>query len=57
VRQDGAAFGVANGTNLNVYELLQRVNQQAASGVLYAGTAPLRDLCEDLFERLNRASN
>jgi hypothetical protein len=57
VRQAGAAFGVANGTNLNVYELLQRVNQRAVNGVLYNGNAPLRGLCEDLFERLNRAGD
>jgi hypothetical protein len=55
VHQDGAAFGVAKGTTLNVYELLKAVNQRAVAGVLYNGDAHLRDLAEDLFERLNRA--
>ena len=31
------------------------VNQRAVNGVLYNGDAGLRDLAEDLFERLNRA--
>jgi hypothetical protein len=53
VGSDGAALGVANGTTLNVYELLRAVNQRAVGGVLYNGDANLRDLCEDLFERLN----
>jgi hypothetical protein len=57
VGNDGAAFGVANGTKLNVYQLLRAVNQRAVGGVLYNGDAHLRDLCEDLVERLNRADH
>jgi hypothetical protein len=56
VRADGSAFGVANDTTLNVYELLKAVNDRAVGGVLYGGNARMRDLAEDLFERLNRAS-
>jgi hypothetical protein len=55
VRQDGAAFGVVNGTTLNVFQLLKGVNERAVNGVLYPGAANLRTLAEDLFERLNRA--
>jgi hypothetical protein len=51
----GPAFGVANGTVLNVYQLLERANDRAVNGVLYNGDAHLRDLAEDLFDRLNRA--
>jgi hypothetical protein len=57
VHQDGAAFGVANGTTLNVYELLKAVDQRAVNGVLYNGDVTLRDLAEDLFDRLNRAAD
>jgi hypothetical protein len=57
VGQAGAAFGVANGTNLNVYELLRAVNQRAVAGVLYNGDCGLRGQAEDLFERLNRAGD
>src|SRR5260370_37888732 len=57
VKNDGAAFGVANGTFMVVYDLLKVANQQAVNGVLFGGNAQMRDLCEDLFERLNRAGN
>jgi hypothetical protein len=57
VGNDGAAVGVANNTTLNVYDILITINQRAVNGVLYNGTAALRDLCEDMCERLNRAGN
>jgi hypothetical protein len=37
VGSDGAAFGVANNTTRNVYELLLAVNNQASNGILYNG--------------------
>jgi hypothetical protein len=52
---DGAAFGVANGTTLNVYELLAAVNQQAVNGVLFAANGQLSDKAEDLFEQINES--
>lgn len=55
VGDDGAAFGVANGTSLNVYELLRAVNQRAVHGVLYNGDAALRQEAADLFDALNSA--
>ncbi|HEY7310781.1 MAG TPA: choice-of-anchor Q domain-containing protein [Gemmataceae bacterium] len=53
VGPDGAAFGVANRTALNVYQLLLAVNQQAVNGVLYNGNAQLRRLAKNLFAALN----
>jgi CSLREA domain-containing protein len=55
VGSDGAAFGVANNTVLNVYELLLAVNQRAVHGVLYNGDATLRQEAADLFDALNSA--
>jgi hypothetical protein len=40
-----------------VYDILIAINQRAVNGVLYNGTTALRDLCEDMCERLNRAGN
>ncbi|HKI32219.1 MAG TPA: hypothetical protein VKA46_10150 [Gemmataceae bacterium] len=57
VRHAGAAFGVANGTTLNVSQLLRAVNQRAVNGVLYNGDANLRDLCENLFGLLNETGD
>jgi CSLREA domain-containing protein len=54
---DGAAFGVANNTTLNVYELLVAVNKPTKSGVLYSGNATLQVQCADLFNTLNTAGN
>jgi hypothetical protein len=55
VGADGGAFGVANKTTLNVYELLQAVNRQAVNGVLYNGDKTLRNEANDLFNNLNQA--
>ena len=57
VGADGAAFGVANKTTLNVYELLQAVNRQSVDGVLYNGDATLRKKANDLFDALNKAGS
>jgi hypothetical protein len=54
VGQDGAAFGVADNTSLNVYELLQAVDRQAVNGVLYNGDQSLRSQALDLFSSLNQ---
>ena len=55
VGADGAAFGVANKTTLNVYELLTAVDGQAVSGVLYNGNKKLRNEANELFDSLNNA--
>jgi hypothetical protein len=52
---DGGAFGVANNTLLNVYELLEAVNQQAVNGVLYASNTILQKEANDLFDALDKA--
>jgi hypothetical protein len=53
--KDGAAFGVANNTTLNVYQLLRAVNKKAVNGLLYDGDATLQALAADLFNALNKA--
>jgi hypothetical protein len=55
VGSDGAAFGVANNTTLNVYQLLVAVNRKAVNGVLYNGNATLQAQAADLFNALNQA--
>jgi hypothetical protein len=55
VGADGAAFGVANNTTRNVYELLLAANKSAVNGALYNGDATLRQEAADLFDALNRA--
>jgi hypothetical protein len=50
---DGAAFGVANHTTLNVYQLLRAVNKKTVNGVLYNGDATLQAQAADLFDTLN----
>jgi hypothetical protein len=49
----GAAFGVANKTTLNVYQLLLAVNQMAVDGVLYGGNATLQVEAAELFNAIN----
>jgi len=55
VGADGAAFGVANNSTLNVYQLLAAVNQKAVGGVLYNGDATGRQEAADLFDALSQA--
>jgi hypothetical protein len=57
VGADGAAFGVANNTTLDVYALLQGVNDQAVLGVLYNGNTSLRHQAQDLFSALLQAGS
>ena len=51
----GAAFGVANTTTLNVYQLLLAVNRRAVNGVLYNGDMSLRVQAQIVFDALNYA--
>jgi len=57
VGADGAAFGVAKNTTLNVFELLKAVDRQAVSGVLYNGDATLLKKAKQLFVALNQAGS
>ena len=52
---NGAAFGVANNTVLNVYQLLQAANAKAVSGVLYGGDPTLMALALNVFDGVNTA--
>src|SRR5262249_36791636 len=53
----GAAFGVDNGTSLNVYQLLRAVNQRAVNGLLYGGDATLLAQADSVFKLLNQAGS
>jgi hypothetical protein len=53
VRGNGTAFGVANFTTLNVYELLLAVNRRAVNGVLYNGDMSLRIEAWIVLDALN----
>jgi hypothetical protein len=58
VGSDGAAFGVANNTTRNVYELLLAVNNQASNGSLYNGNpmqSTLQGEAAALLDALNQA--
>jgi hypothetical protein len=57
VGKDGAAFGVANNTTLNVYQLVQAVNNKAVNGVLYGGNATWQAQCANLFNSLDQAGS
>jgi hypothetical protein len=57
VGADGAAFGMANNTTRNVYELLRAVDQQAVFGVLYNGDTTLQREANDRFDALNKAGS
>jgi hypothetical protein len=52
VGRDGAAFGVADVTILNVYQLLQAVNQRAVNGVPYNGNPALGQQASEALARL-----
>src|SRR5262249_23064980 len=52
VGPDGAAFGVANNTTLNVYQLLRAASAGAAGGVLYCGPRAGVGLAMDVFDRI-----
>jgi hypothetical protein len=55
VGSDGAAFGLADNSTRNVYELLKAVDQQSAFGSLYNGDTTLQKEANDLFDALNKA--
>jgi hypothetical protein len=53
---DGTAVGVANNTTLNVYAILQGVNNLSC-GLLYCGDTTLRNEATDLFSALIQAGS
>jgi hypothetical protein len=52
VRRSGAAFGVANGSRLNVYQLLVAADRRAVRGVAYGGRRGSRQQAEQVFTAL-----
>ncbi len=52
---NGAAFGVANNTTLNVYQLLQAADGRVVKGVLYGGNATLITDAVNVFDGINSA--
>ena len=50
VGASGTAFGVANKTVLNVYQILLAVNRQAVNGILYNGKQSLDLLALSVFD-------
>jgi hypothetical protein len=52
VGTSGAAFGVANGTTLTVYAILQGADSLAVAGVLYNGDSTLRKEAMNVFSGL-----
>ncbi len=53
VGTNGDAFGVANNTTLNVYQILRAANAQAVNGVLYNNNATLRSHAYNVFDGIN----
>lgn len=53
VGSGGASFGVANGTTLNVYQILKAADRRSVGGVLYGGDLVLRHLAIDVFQGIN----
>jgi PKD repeat protein len=52
VGSNGAAFGVANNTTLDVWQLLLGANAQAVNGVLYNGNTTLINDAVNVFEAI-----
>jgi hypothetical protein len=57
VGPSGGAFGVANNTVLNVYQILKAVNRQAVNGILYNGDRTLDLLALPVFEGIATAGS
>jgi hypothetical protein len=55
IGSSGTAFGVANNTTLNVFQILKAANKQAINGVLYNGDSILRGLANIVFDGINSA--
>ena len=55
VGSNGAAFGVANKTTLDVYQVLLAANKQARNGLLYNGDPTLDNEAVAVFGALNDA--
>ena len=57
VGTSGAAFGVADGTSMQVRQILAATDARAVDGVLYGGDEVLRKLANKVFEGINNSGN
>ena len=53
IGSNGAAFGVANNTNMEVLDILDAANDRAVNGVLYNGNTTLRNMANTVFTGIN----
>jgi hypothetical protein len=53
IGNSGTAFGVANRTTLNIYQILKAANARAVNGVLYGGDRTLRRMANHVFAGIN----
>jgi PKD repeat protein len=57
IGSSGAAFGVPNNTTLNVYQMLQAMNQYAVGGEPWGTNQTMRKLANVAFDGLNQAGD
>jgi choice-of-anchor A domain-containing protein len=57
VGPSGAAFGVANNTSLDVYQILVAADRQAVNGVLYNGSSTLQNQANTVFDGINQTGD
>jgi hypothetical protein len=51
---NGAAFGVANNTNMEVLDILGAADARAVNGVLYNGNTGMRNMANNVFSGINQ---
>ena len=54
VTSNGAAFGVANNTKMEVLDILTACDVRAVNGVLYNGNTGLRNMANTVFDGINQ---
>jgi hypothetical protein len=54
VTGNGAAFGVANNTSMEVLDILSACDLRAVNGVLYSGNTSLRNMANTVFDGINQ---
>ncbi|MBX3403421.1 MAG: hypothetical protein KF699_08430 [Phycisphaeraceae bacterium] len=57
IGDNGAAFGVANGTTLTVLQVLQATDSMAVNGVLYFYNPSLRNLANEVYTSINETGD
>jgi hypothetical protein len=54
IGSNGAAFGVANNTNMEVLDILSAADARTVNGVLYGGDTTLRNMANNVFNGINQ---